>query len=453
MGYAKRERQELARVIYQMNSAVQRAEEGSGRINREAWSKLVREHDRLEAQIDKIEAPLRALNRPGAQVEEFATFSSTPFNSAAMENLRARYPRRPGEYADDSDYGRAFSNYVRVGMDGLDADQKDLMRQNFIGGSGLNGPIMNAQSTTPGSAGGYIIPTGFSGMLEKAMRWFGGIAGVCDQFETATGNPWPWPTVDDTMNRGRIIGQNIQLPETDVVFGQVTFNAYIGTSDLVLIPLALMEDSYFNMDGLLADLLGERFGRLYNWKCTLGSGISEPTGIVTAAAAAGNLLQFPSGQTTSINYNNLVDLEHSVDPAYRYNPSSYWMFSDSMLKTIKKLIDGNGRPLWQPGLSASFELGAAPQLMTGSRPTILDHPYILNQDISPPVAGAYSILFGDMSRFKVRKVGEGFSLMRLVERYADYLQIGFVGWGRFDSNLISPAFSRQPIVIGQQSTT
>jgi HK97 family phage major capsid protein len=452
MGYAKRERQELARVIVQMNDAMQRAEQGSGRINRESWSRMVHRHDELQAQIDSIEANIRKANERNGnpQVEQYASFN-TPFNNAAIDRLRERYPARPGQFADDSEYGRAFSNYVRRGLEGLDSDQRDLLRQNFIGGG--TGQIMNAQSTTPGSSGGYIIPQGFSGMLEKAMKWFGGIAGVVDEFETATGNPWPWPTVDDTSNRGRIIGQNVQLPETDVVFGQVTFNAYIGTSDLVLVPLALMEDAYFNMDALLADLLGERFGRLYNWKCTLGTGSAEPTGIMTAAIAAGNILQFATGQTTSITYANLVDLEHSVDPAYRYNASSYWMFSDAMLKTIKKLVDGNNRPLWQPGLSASFELGAAPQLMGGYRPTILDHPYILNQDMAAPAANAYSILFGDMSRFKVRKVGEGFSLMRLVERFADYLQVGFVGWGRFDSNLISPAFTRQPIVVGQQSAT
>jgi HK97 family phage major capsid protein len=445
MASANRERQQLARTIYQMNAALQQAEQGSGRLNRESWNRMVHEHDRLQAEIDRKEAPLRELNRHGAQVDEYAFHNS-------MESLKARYPRRPGEYLDDSEYGRAFSNYVRVGMEGLDSDQKDLMRANFIGGSGI-GPILNAQSTTPGSAGGYIIPTGFSGMLEKAMKWFGGIAGTVEEFETATGNPWPWPTVDDTANRGRIIGQNVQVVETDLVFGQVTFNAYIGSSDLVLIPIALMEDAYFNMDALLADLLGERMGRLYNWKCTLGTGTAEPTGIITAAVNAANILQFPTGQTASINYGNLVDLEHSVDPAYRYNPSSYWMFNDAMLKLIKHLVDGNNRPLWQPGLSASFEVGAAPQLLGGYRPTILDHPYIINQDMAAPAANAYSILFGDMSRFKVRRVGERFSLMRLVERYADYLQVAFQSFGRWDSQLLSPAFSKQPIVVGQQSAT
>jgi HK97 family phage major capsid protein len=153
-------------------------------------------------------------------------------------------------------------------------------------------------------------------MLEDAKKWFGGIEGVVGKFTTGTGNPWPWPTVNDTANKGRIIGQNVQVTETDFVFGQVTFNAYIGSSDLVLIPLALMEDSFFNLDAFTARLLGTRLGRLYNQKCTIGSGSAEPTGIVTAAVTAGNTYTFPTGNSTGITYGALVNVEHSVDPAY-----------------------------------------------------------------------------------------------------------------------------------------
>src|ERR1035438_4444611 len=87
-------------------------------------------------------------------------------------------------------------------------------------------------STSTGSQGGYVVPSGFSGQLEEAKKWFGGVAGVVDKFTTETGNPLPWPTINDTANRGRIIGQNVQVTETDLAFGQVTFGAYIGTSDL-----------------------------------------------------------------------------------------------------------------------------------------------------------------------------------------------------------------------------
>ena len=70
---------------------------------------------------------------------------------------------------------------------------------------------------------------------------------------------------------GAIIGQNVQVSEVDLVFGQVTFNAYIGTSNAVLIPLALIDDSFFDMDALVARLLGIRLGRLFNWKCSVGT--------------------------------------------------------------------------------------------------------------------------------------------------------------------------------------
>lgn len=350
---------------------------------------------------------------------------------------------------------RAFHNYLHQpanvisGIGGLSNDDARILTGVTSGAANV-GAIQNAQSGTVGSQGGFLIPTGFSKDLFEAMKWFGGIDGVVGQFDTATGNPWPWPTINDTSNKGRIIGQNVQTTETDFGFGQVTFNAYIGSSDIVLIPLALIEDSYFDMDGLTARLLGIRLGRLLNLKCTVGTGTAEPTGIVTAAAAAGNVFQLATGHTADITYNNLVDVEHSVDPAYRFEPNTRWMFSDAELKLIKKLVDGQSRPLWQPGLTASFREGAAVDI-TASKPTILDHPYIINQDMATPAASAYTILFGDMSTFKVRRVAGGVTLLRLVERYADYLQVGFTAFLRFDSNLIDAG--THPVAVMQQSAS
>ena len=126
------------------------------------------------------------------------------------------------------------------------------------------------------------------------------------------------------------------------------------------------------------------------------------------------------------------------------------MFSDAMLKILKKLVDGNNRPLWQAGLTASFGEGAAVDLLA-AKPTILSHPYIINQDMAVPAANAYSILFGDLSLYKCRKIGNGATIMRLTERYADYLQQGFLGWLRSDMQLLNAGTN--PICVGQQSST
>lgn len=454
MAFAKKQREELDRLATQMHDYLAKID-ASGRgwtsQEREEYGKMEADYEAREGVIEAMEkaetrsaALAQPLNPKGitiAGIDDPAILdfiAKGPLPPKAMQEKMARINADPHE--------RAFHNYLHQkpehqGLDGLDAqDRAVLSRFSF----------QNAQSGSVGSQGGYLIPQGFSEQLMEAMKWFGGIEGVVGEFSTATGNPWPWPTINDTTNKGRIIGQDVQVTETDFVFGQVTFNAYIGSSDLVLIPLALMDDSYFDMDALTARLLGIRLGRLLNNQCTVGTGSAAPTGIVTAAVTAGNTYTFPTGETAAIAYSDLVNLEHAVDPDYRYQPSTRWMFSDAMLKLLKKLVDGNNRPLWQPGLTASFAQGAAVDLVA-SKPTILDHPYIINQDMAAPAASADSILFGDMSAFKLRRVAGGITVLRLVERYADYLQVGFIAFMRFDSNLIDAG--THPIAVGIQSAS
>jgi HK97 family phage major capsid protein len=449
MASAKNQREALDRLASEMSDYLAKID-GSGR----GWTSAERdEYSKMEAAYTGREEVIAALERSDSRTSALAQpLNPGSITDPAIEQLRDEYRLTSKAVADkrklyaSDPHERAFANYLRkptrfgdglAGMDGKDSEVLSRLS------------IHNAQSTT-GSQGGYLVPQGFSNDLNEAMKWFGGIEGVVGQFETATGNPFPWPTINDTSNKGRIIGQNVQTTETDFTFGQQTFNAYIGSSDLVLVPIALMEDSYFDFDGLTARLLGTRLGRLLNQKCTIGAGTTEPTGIVTAAVTAGNTVTFPTGETASIAYTDLVNLEHAVDPAYRYNPATRWMFSDAMLKLLKKLVDGNNRPLWQPGLTASFREGAAVDLIA-AKPTILDHPYIINQDMAVPAANADSILFGDMSAFKLRKVAGGITLLRLVERYADYLQVGFIAFMRFDSNLIDAG--THPIAVGIQSAS
>ncbi len=59
----------------------------------------------------------------------------------------------------------------------------------------------------------------------------------------------------------------------------------------------------------------------------------------------------------------------------------------------------------------------------------------MNDDFPAIGAGNKSIAFGDWSRYIVRQVG-GVNVMRLDERFADALSVGFVGWWRIDGKLM-----------------
>lgn len=436
MAYAKNLREKLARIHSDMNAIIGKADAENHRgltsDERTTWNALETDFTATEDAIRMAERTQKIGNDLHL-VPRDQLINEFPVDSEQEKEKNATI------------HGRAFSKFLRNGGRSWDDEERAFMTQKVDHEAAK---VMNVTSTTTNTQGGYLVPSGFSDMLEQAKKWFGGIDGIVGKFTTSTGQPWPWPTINDTANRGRIIGQNVQVTETDPVFGQATFGAYIGSSDLVLIPLALMDDSYFNLDALIAQLLGTRLGRLFNWKCTVGTGTNEPTGIVPAATAAGAVNTFPTGETAAIAYNDLVNVEHTVDPAYRYNDATRWMFADSLLKLLKKLVDGNNRPLWQPGLASSFREGAP---VEGAKPLILDHPYVINQDMAAPAASAYSLLFGDMSCFKVREVAGGTTVLRLVERYADYLQVGFIAFQRFDSNLIDAG--THPVAVGQQSAT
>jgi HK97 family phage major capsid protein len=68
--------------------------------------------------------------------------------------------------------------------------------------------IQNTISTTTGSQGGYVVPQGFSNQLEEAVKWRARSREWLANSKTETGNPMPWPAINDTNNKGRIIGQN-----------------------------------------------------------------------------------------------------------------------------------------------------------------------------------------------------------------------------------------------------
>jgi HK97 family phage major capsid protein len=455
----KQAREKMGRLSLQMHGILDKAK-GAGRgLNsdeRERYHRMTEEFSSLEMQVlgehsDGVMARMDAPGNGRGRRPEPSMLGGDLPSARQFEEIQDTYRLSRHDQRHRTPHDKAFSNYLRNNLDGLDGDDRELVLNGDGRGRGFGGGVRNVASTTTGSQGGYLIPQGFSDQLESAMKWLGGIDGVVGEFRTETGNPLPWPTNDDTANEGRIIGQNVQMVETDLTFGQVVFNAYIFSSDITLIPKALLQDSYFDLDALLAQKLGERIGRKLNNVCTLGSGTNQPNGIVTAAVAAGNVHQFATGNTTAVPYSEIVNVEHTVDPAYRYNKSTRFMFNDAVLKSLKLLVDGNSRPLWQPGLTASFQEGAAVDLLN-SRPTILSHPYIINQDMATPSANAYTWLFGDMSKYKLRKVG-GIEVLRLTERWADYLQVGFLAFLRADGQLVDAALTNglSPIAVGQQS--
>jgi len=153
-------------------------------------------------------------------------------------------------------YSDAFGEYIRRGLNALSPERRAMIEQ-------------RAQSVGTNTAGGYTVAEDFHKEIEKAMLAFGGMREVARVIPTSTGGDMPWVTTNDTSNTGALISENAADTTKDVVFGQVLFNSYTYTSKLVLVSLEMMQDSEFDVSGLLSGILAERLARITNthFKC------------------------------------------------------------------------------------------------------------------------------------------------------------------------------------------
>lgn len=275
-----------------------------------------------------------------------------------------------------------------------------------------------AQGVGTGSAGGFTVQNEQMQELERALLFFGGMRQASRVIRTGTGATLPWPTVNDTSQVGVILAENTVVANQDVTFGQVSLGAFKYSSKAVLVSVELLQDATVDMAGFVGSALGERLGRITNTHYTVGTGTGQPRGVVIDAPVGKVGL---TGQTTTVIFDDLVDLIHSVDLSYRQN--SRFMFHDSTLKAIKKLKDTQNRPLFLPGLAER------------EPDTINGYPYTTNNDIAVMAANAKSILFGDFNKYIIRDVVD-LTLLRLNERFADLHQVGFFGFLRTDGRLI-----------------
>ena len=284
--------------------------------------------------------------------------------------------------------------------------------------------IQAAGNEASNSAGGYTVAPLFEAELLVAMKAFGGMREASRVISTTTGATLPWPTMDDTANVATILStENTTVGTgTDLAFGQVSIGAFTYVSGALPVSLQLLQDSAFDFDSLIRNALAIRFARGQNPHFTTGTGGgSQPSGVITGASSG---TTGTTGQTTSVIYDDLINLFHSVDPAYR--PGSAWMMADSSIKVVRKLKDSQGHPLWQPSLLA------------GTPDTLLGNPVKVNQDVPAMAANAKSILFGDFSNYIIRDT-LGLQMMVLRERYADLLQVAWIAYMRSDGKLVSGA--------------
>lgn len=283
--------------------------------------------------------------------------------------------------------------------------------------------IQNAMSTTTPSEGGYTVAPLVAPEIIEAQKDFGGIREVATVITMESGNNLNYPTSDGTTEMGEWVGENQAAGDQDIAFGTVPLNVYMSSSKKIALPWQLIADSGIDTVAFVLNRLMTRLLRLHNYSFTVGDGVDKPFGIV-GRATAGKL--GAAGQVASVTYDDVIDLIHSVNTAYRKR--GVFSMADSSVRVLRKLKDNNGRPIFTPGYEHGITQDV-PDLLAGKR-------IVVNDDMPAMAASAKSILFGDHKQYVVRDIAG-----LIVRRFDDSAfalkgQVGFCGWQRTGGNLL-----------------
>jgi HK97 family phage major capsid protein len=386
-------------------------------------TELEQRHDTIMVDFDKLEANIKREERVAAAEKSLEE----------RQRQQARDGRPPHEKVNDAPgggdggeitYRDAFYAYIRSqGQEGmLEPEVREMLQRGY---EKLT-PEQRAQTTTT-TAGGYMVPTELQAEIIKTMKMWGPMydPGVTREINTSSGASFPWPTVDDTANSAAATTQGTTLTDDgsgDVVFGQKQLDAFAYATPWIRISKELVDDAITNVEPVIGDLIGERLGRLANTQLTTGDGSGDPNGIVTASSAGKTAVS-----TTAFTAEEIIDLEHSVDPAYRQSPKARFMLHDTVLAFVRKLKNGQGDFIWSMG-----------DIRGGVPNQLLGRPYSINQAMASAFTTAQKlILFGDFGKYFVRKVGA--PLIGAIQDKDFWPGFGMAGWIRLDGELVDTA--------------
>lgn len=404
-------REKAASIAVQARAKLDEVKDGmpaerAAEIEREFDAMMV-EHDKLDARAER-EAKLDAAEKRSREGADSRRPDRDDRSAPAVE------PHQDGKPS----YRDAFHAMLQNGGNASDlsAELREVLR-----GGVRSDAEFRQQVTGTDSAGGYMVPTELGAVIIKSMAAWGPMydEDVATTMMSSSGSLVEIPTVNDTGVTAGASTEGAALTDDggkDVTIGQKLLGAYGFDTEFIKWSRELAMDSAFNVEQLLGELLGERLGRVANLQLTTGTGSGAPNGIVTAAGAG-----VTAAAAAAVTMDELIDLEHSVDPAYRSAPKCAYMFNDATLKALRKLKDGDGNYLWQKG-----------DVSDGAPATFNGYRYHINQAMVSMATGTKPIIFGDLGKYYVRKVG-GPTIGVLRERF--WPSLGIAGLIRFDGEL------------------
>lgn len=234
---------------------------------------------------------------------------------------------------------------------------------------------------------GSPVPTSFYDQVIAQARLVGPMLDTSTVLRTAGGENLQIPS-QAGWSTAAITAEGSAISESDPTFNSfITLGAY-KYSFLVQLSRELIEDAGVDILGFLATQTGNAIGFAVNNALTVGTGTTQPRGIVPAAGS-GVVGTVAGGLFTA---DNLIDLAYNLDGAARRLPGVGWMMNTASLGAVRKLKDTAGNYVFSPALADGND-------------RVLSYPVYENPAMASQASAAKSVLFGHLPSYYVRMAG------------------------------------------------
>ncbi|MEL7058636.1 MAG: phage major capsid protein [Acidobacteriota bacterium] len=402
---------ERAELITKAQELHQRAEAEHRDLNTEETAEFDRLMAAAEALKTRADRELR-IGAMSAGLEE-------AFDTIAEPGRTVEQAADDGRPLESTVYQQAFRDYLTA-LDSVEA--ADAKRQAIAAlPHAASDPL---RVNDPKRGGSLLPPPGFIDGIIKGLRAALPIMGLIRLHRVSAQQ-----AIVGTGRRKRIsrsktwqLGSELSeaINDESLRFGKRQLQGHPATAGIAY-SNDLATASVIPVDQIIEEELTEEGEEFFESLLILHNGAGGPLGMLQPSEHGIPISRDVSdeNEAAGVTYEGLVNAVFHVKP--RYHRSSTWLFPTSTLKSLVKMRDDSGRPIW------------APSIRDDEPDRLLGRPVVLHELMPGVVApGQYVGLFGDFYRGYEALIADDWTFQRLFETGARRNQVEVIARTRID---------------------
>jgi HK97 family phage major capsid protein len=290
----------------------------------------------------------------------------------AIAKANGAASNRAVQPADQSIERRAVGDFVRTGRMELETRGLDA---------------------TTNANGAVTLPKMMADQIVRAVFDMSPMARLARRVYIEEGSAFDQPIVTTLPGAEWVTDTGARSTQASPTFALATIPLQ-EISTLVPVTQRIIDDSHYDISGMLESVVVEKFGQASGKAIISGVGTTDPKGLLTYTTAATadatrawfttqHVATGAAGAFGASPVDNLIDLVYTLKAGHRQNAT--WLMNRRTAAQVRKVKDSTGQPIWTDGLAV------------GQPSALLGFPVELDEEMPDIAANSLSVAFGDFA--------------------------------------------------------